>query len=463
MNEQRRRVAPGAPGRLTRVTAAEQSQMLRQSLAAGLLGADDPAAIFIAFDVLDDRLDHLRRTFPANALHAVAIKSNPLQPVLRHVVARGFGLEAASFEELMLARASGAPAERTVFDSPAKRQVEIDWCEQHLPGLLVNANALEELPRYSRSSRLRLGLRINPLAQAGSPSLYDVSREGSKFGVPIRRRAEILRAFVEVPALVGLHVHVGSGISDAAAAAHAVAEVYRLARDIDAACLRRGVDKRVEFVDVGGGAAAVYSGATQPGLGGYVRELRRLVPDIEQRGMVTEYGRFTQAHCGWAVSDVEYVLPQRRHDVAVLHIGADMFVREVYSGAPRHEVRAFDASGRPRRGSRRGYRLAGPLCFAGDFLGGVEELPRLGAGDRVVVCDVGANTFALWSRHCSRAFPKVLGYSVRRAELGILRPRELPSEALSIWRPGELPARARRRSVAARAQRVDSRRGEAQG
>jgi diaminopimelate decarboxylase len=421
-------------GRLRRVGDDEYGRVLRWARAERVLGPDDPSAIFIAFDVLDDRLRHLGECFPPDTLHTVAIKSNPLQAVLSHVVARGFGLEAASFEEVLLAKSCGADNGRIVFDSPAKRRSEIDYCEQRLPGLVVNANSLEELNRYRQCRRLRLGLRVNPLQGGAAPDLYDVSRPGSKFGAPIRPRRPIIEAFLAIPQLVGLHVHVGSEVGDQASAAAAVGRVFALAREIDAACARRGLRKRIEFVDIGGGAAVNYGPGRQAGLESYVAALRSCAPDLESRHLVTEFGRFTQAHCGWLVTDVEYVLRRRRNDILVVHQGADMFVREVYApGAPRHQIRAFDALGRPRRGRRRRYRLAGPLCFAGDFIGGEHLLPEVREGDKVVVADVGANTFALWSKHCSRAFPKVVGYSLSRREIRVLKDRQSAQEAISFW------------------------------
>jgi diaminopimelate decarboxylase len=223
-------------------------------------------------------------------------------------------------------------------------------------------------------------------------------------------------------------------VSDQAAAASAVAKVFRLACEIDRARAKSGRGGRLEFVDVGGGAAVDYEGATEPGLEEYVSILRSKAPALDERQLITEYGRFTQTHGGWLVSDVEYVHRRSGHDVAVIHHGADMFVREVYSSAaPRHRVLALDRAGRARRGRLRPCRLAGPLCFAGDFLGGTYRLPQLREGDRVIVTDVGSNTFALWSKHCSRVFPKVIGYSRRRRELRVIKERESPEAAAACW------------------------------
>ena len=52
--------------------------------------------------------------------------------------------------------------------------------------------------------------------------------------------------------------------------------------------------------------------------------------------------------------------------------------------------------------------LVGPLCFAGDVLAENVLLPVIDEGYWIEIADVGANTYGLWSRHCSRAVPKII-------------------------------------------------------
>ena len=54
-------------------------------------------------------------------------------------------------------------------------------------------------------------------------------------------------------------------------------------------------------------------------------------------------------------------------------------------------------------------------------------------GDKVVVADIGANTFALWSRPCSRSFPKVIGYSQARSQIEVIKRRENARTATLLW------------------------------
>ncbi len=419
---------------MNRLTATDCAEIYRWATAKRLLNRADASAIFFDFDLLDERLDHLATTFPKNTLHAVAIKSNPLLEVLKHIAQRGFGLEAATFEEVLLAKKAGAANEKIVFDSPVKRQSEINFCEKNLPGLIVNANTIKELRRYRNCRNLQLGLRVNPLTDAGSPGIYAVSDYGSKFGEPITNRAAIVRAFLEMP-LTGLHIHIGSGIENLESTATAMASLFELANEIETARSAVGNSLKINRLDIGGGFLGIYQEGQQPGLEPYVSLLRAKIPDLEKRQLITEYGRFTQVHAGWILSDIEYVLDHNDPPTLALHHGADMFVREVYSPeGPCHRVFALDKKGEPKTGQPRPYNLAGPLCFAGDFLAKNQLLPgKITTSDKIVVADTGANTFSIWSKHCSRAFPKALGYSRLRGEIRVLKKRETAKQAIEFW------------------------------
>ena len=51
------------------------------------------------------------------------------------------------------------------------------------------------------------------------------------------------------------------------------------------------------------------------------------------------------------------------------------------------------------------YDIAGPLCFAGDYLARGVALPSAEEGEWLCIDHAGANSYALWSRHCSRDVP----------------------------------------------------------
>ena len=72
------------------------------------------------------------------------------------------------------------------------------------PPMLVNLDSFAELDRYP-SGEARLGLRVNPELRPDTISSLATGVAGSKFGVPISQRAQILAAFDAEPRLTARH------------------------------------------------------------------------------------------------------------------------------------------------------------------------------------------------------------------------------------------------------------------
>ena len=403
-------------------------ELVRAALAAGFI-RDEDAAIFIHdLDALAEGLTAVRAAFPAHTLTAVAVKANPLPPLLALLADLGAGAEVASLPELHLALEAGIPPERIVFDSPAKTKEELAFALEH--GIHINADNLEELNRLAklavRTDRTpSAGLRINPQVGLGGIAATSVAGTYSKFGVPITRDREILAAFAKYPWLSGLHVHVGSQGCPLELLVAGTAAVADLAGVLDAE-LGAG---RVCLFDLGGGLPTAYRDADRPpSPAAYVAALRARCPRLFSGAyrLITEFGRMLHAPCAVAVSRVEYVKRQPGHRTAVLHLGADAFLRECYH--PRnwpHRVVVLDSAGREKTGKTSIWHLAGPLCFSGDFPVRRVRLPAIASGDLVVIRDVGA--YAVGMRFSGRS---------RNIEERSLRLVQKPCGSVSspVWR-----------------------------
>lgn len=417
-----------------RATAEDVSRQLTALFAAAPELASETSLVMHDLDLMQRRVSELTAAFPASTLHAVAVKANPLVGLLRKLVEAGTGLEAASIEEVHLALAAGCPPDKVVFDSPAKTNDEIRFALR--TGLTLNVDNLDELERVishlPAHPAARVGVRVNPAIGEGAIAATSVGGRGSRFGLPVDAVLErVLPVMAEHPIVQGLHVHVGSqGCS-----VDLLAEAARVAGD-----LRREVDRRigtraVTFVDLGGGLSTDYlEDATAPSVQDYAERLRRDVPDLMDGsvGLITEFGRALHAGCASAVSRVEYVKCVDGDDVAVVHLGADFLMRTAY--APdiwRHRFSLVDAEGSALAGERRPWTIAGPLCFAGDIIGRDVALPPVHAGDRIVIHDVGAYTLAMWSRHCNRGLPAVVGLTGSDSQL--LRAAERPEDIVAFW------------------------------
>ncbi len=417
------------------VTDETISTAYRSALNLGLIDEQDTVVVFVDFSVIDDRLRRLGDAFPQHSLHAVAIKTNPLTTVLSHIVKKGFGLEAASLGEVFLASNVGLEAERLVFDSPAKTVSEIKHLSKNMPGLRINANSIDELDRYRCSdSGFRLGLRVNPLVGSKSVDSMNVSTLASKFGIPINETSSLVRACLKWEDLDCLHLHVGSQFTDLKPTVNAVRKVLDLAATVNR---QAGVDK-IRYIDIGGGFPVNYGAGKPYFIEDYACELRRNCEELfdGKYSLITEFGRYVHANACWAVSNIEYM--KRRHNGVTLitHSGADMFLRECYNPQDwQLRFSVMEESGIFKEGVDISADVAGPLCFGGDYIGKSVGLANVSAGDRLVLHDIGANTFALWSRHCSRPFPKVISLnSVEDAAVvEVAKDRETYEDIVNFW------------------------------
>ena len=81
--------------------------------------------------------------------------------------------------------------------------------------------------------------------------------------------------------------------------------------------------------------------------------------------------------------------------------------------------------------------MAGPLCNAVDVVCRGIELPEIQRGDYLVLYDCGANSLSLFSRHCSRLAPRVIGYRVLsdgEVQFQILKEAETLDAMLHFWK-----------------------------
>jgi len=418
-----------------RITVEEVSAAIRSAQENNLLPGVS-SAIFHDLDLLRDRIAELQAAFPEGTLHAIAVKANPVVEILKEAVRSGAGLEAASIEEVHLALAAGCPPERVIFDSPAKTVGEIEYALKE--GIYLNADNFAELERIEQifercASTSVVGLRINPQVGSGTISTTSVADADSKFGVPLsQNRADVVDAFARYQWLQGLHVHVGSQGCELPLLIRALVVIDELRREIDTA-----TGCAITRLDIGGGLPTVYqSDKTAITPVEYVAEIERHVPDLLSGPLqlITEFGRAVHANCGFAASRVEYVKPSQQ--MAVIHLGADFLVRPIYRPQDwPHEFYALDAQANPKTGAEHPVTIVGPLCFGGDIIARGVGLPAIEVGDWLVIRDVGAYTLSMWSRHCSRGIPAVIGYerTANAITTRLLRRAESAADVVRFW------------------------------
>lgn len=414
------------------------ARVLARARSENLLTDERPWAVFFDLDLFESRLQRLVHAFPPDTLHAVAIKANPVLAILRHIVKQGLGLEAASEAEVALAIAAGCNPTRIVFDSPAKTRPEL--LRALNTGLHINADNLDELARIDEliedHHRPSVGIRINPIIGPGTISITSVATKNSKFGVPLDLQGdELLEAFARYPWLNGLHVHVGSQGMSPEGLVEGVRRAYLFAKAIEKACAQ----PRVEILDIGGGLSFDYqTGEDQFPIETYAKDLQTALPDLFNGPLkiITELGRWLHAPCAFAASRIEYIKPAHSTTLLTIHCGADLLLRRAYRPEDwDHRVSLHAPDGAPLDTPLRPTTIAGPLCFSGDLLTHERLLPTCATDSLAIVHDIGAYTFSMWSRYCSRPFPPILGFRSSNFDtpLELLHPGESPTDLVNFW------------------------------
>ena len=398
----------------------------RNAASNSLISKDDSALIFQSWDDLKFNLEQLRAIFDhPNANHAIAIKTNPHPSVLAKIISWGFSLEAASMEEVEMAIKAGATPNKIVFDSPVKRRSEIEKCNNELHSLILNANSLEELKRMPHNPNFTLGIRINPSMQMDSPEIYSVSNNESKFGVPILEKEALLNAILSHP-IQQLHMHAGSQMKDLTKAVFAVRELLDLAIEANLLLEKKRIERRILTLDIGGGLAAEKYGNVEK-MSEYVKMLKETCPELWDFELITEFGQWCHTNSGFIFSEIEYTFKRGNKQIAFIHLGADYFMRDAYTVARDFDIIALNNEGEENNSDEKYlHDIAGPLCFAGDYVLKGVKLPILNEHDWLGILGTGANTLGLWSRHCSRTLPKVIGFSRENKLIEILSERINP-------------------------------------
>jgi diaminopimelate decarboxylase len=432
---------------MTQQSPHTATQILKAALShPGLITDNDTAVVFYNLQHLYEKIDELKQLFPPTTLHAIAVKAMPLPSVLEKINQKGVGLEAASLPELVLALKAGVPSDKAVFDSPVKTREEIRFALQH--HVRLNADSLDEVARIaeilpSLETKSTIGLRINPQVGTGTIAITSVAGDYSKFGVALQvHRREIINLFIKNRWLTALHVHVGSQGCPLPLLIKGIKAVYDLAEEINQELARQGREQQITSFDIGGGLPVAYHPTDNPPMmHQYVDSLRQTMLKLFDGTyrLITEFGRWVHLNAGFTVSRVEYVKQSTANGgvhTAMIHLGADMFIRECYLPEQwSHEYSLTDAEGNFKSGeATQKYMLAGPLCFQGDIMGRNVALPQIENGDWLIIHDTGAYTLSQWSRYNSRQMPKVIGYNGNDNGWEILKPRETPEDLWRFWR-----------------------------
>ena len=367
----------------------------------------------------------LRAAFGAlRPLICFSVKANGNLAILRLLVREGAGLDIVSGGELYKARQVGCPPSRIVFASVGKTPEEIRRSLR--TGIFCfNVESAPELEAVDAAARrlgvcARVALRVNPNVAAKTHHYIRTGVAESKFGIEPATAVSLLREHRRFRGIefIGVHLHIGSQISEARPF---VAAIRRVAGVIEAG---RAAGLAMRWLNLGGGLGIIYKDERPQTPG---RFARAVVPQLRRLGvrLILEPGRFIVGNAGILVTQVLYVKHGRGREFAVVDAGMNDLLRPALYGAY-HEVVPLSGMGRAN-GTR--YDVVGPICESADVLARDRRLGAIGSGQRLAILGAGAYGSTMASNYNGRGRPaEVL---VRGRRWAVIRRRETLRDLVS--------------------------------
>jgi diaminopimelate decarboxylase len=244
--------------------------------------AGTPLYVYSA-NVIIDRyraVDEAFASYP-HSLH-YALKANSTLAIARLLRSLGAGADANSGGEIDVALRAGFIPAQIVFTGVGKTPAELTQAIE-LGVLTINAESAGEIERIeaiarARQVRARVALRVNPDIDAKSHPHISTGLRTNKFGIPIEAVKGICRRFgtAEGVEIVGLHIHVGSQITDLQPLRKASEAIVSLAGEL------RHEGVTIDHVDLGGGLGVSYDGSAVPTADEYAAAL---LPAVRGSGL----------------------------------------------------------------------------------------------------------------------------------------------------------------------------------
>jgi diaminopimelate decarboxylase len=401
--------------------------------------------------------------------------------VLQVIRGEGLGIEVNSGGELWKAFAAGFAPEQILFNGVAKSADELrEAIGRDIKA--INVESAFELKRVaevaaSLGKRAAVTLRLVPGIGGGATAGIQTGGASSKFGMTapeLQDALAIARSHPKALDVAGMHLHIGSQVTEAADYATAVSFTARMSREIGAA-----MGAKLRYLNLGGGYPVDYAhlapgsnlvahdavqafaaeSAAAPMVGAVAAQAaRELGSDAE---ILFEPGRSLVADAAVLLTRIENT--RMRGDVPWLYLDAGYNLL-IDAAAVRWYYHMVNAS-RMNDAAATGYRVVGPLCDSADCFFDVEgeylwksleqriaslpaetreslradivRLPETRAlpagtapGDVIALLDTGAYTLGEMFQYCGRLRAKAVLVD-RRGDVKVIRDRDRAADLLN--------------------------------
>ncbi len=321
-----------------------------------------------------------------------AVKACPNPAILKILKDEGFGADCSSLPELILAEKAGITGENIMFtsnDTPGE-----EFREAGRLNAIINLDDIVHIETLEQNTHVPelICFRYNP-GSARTGNVIIGHPEEAKYGLT---KAQLLEAYPIMKKKgvkrFGLHTMVASNELDP----DYIVETARMLFEV-AVELKHKSDIRIEFINMGGGIGIPYKpGEKEVDLYYISAEIRKIYDkmikstDLDPLKIVFECGRMVTGPYGYMVSTVRQVAEKYK-----LYAGLDSCMTNLMRPALYGAYHHITVPGKETLPSDSTYDVTGSLCENNDKFAVDRKLPKLEAGDFIVIHDTGAHGHAM--------------------------------------------------------------------
>lgn len=365
-----------------------------------------------------------------DSLICYAIKANSNQAVVRTLARLGAGMDVVSEGELRRARAAGVPADKIIFAGVGKTRAEMAYAiAEGILGFNVESEPeLEVLSEVASSMgrTARVALRVNPDVDAKTHAKISTGKAENKFGIAFDQAPRIYAKASTLPgiAVAGIHMHIGSQITDLGP----FRDAFTLMRELVGTL--RAAGHHLEHLDIGGGLGVPYRGSNDipPSPHAYAAVVKETLGDLGLK-IAMEPGRMIVANAGILVARVLFAKHGDVKTFSIVDAAMNDLIRPTLYEA-HHDIWPVMEDVSQRRPLMQD--VVGPVCETGDYLAQDRVLPELKSGDLIAAMSAGAYGAAMSSTYNTR--PLVQEVLVRGSEWSVVRPRQSYEDLIGLDR-----------------------------
>ena len=381
-------------------------------------------------------LDHLTRLNGALAtldhLICYAVKANSNRSILKLLADAGAGFDIVSGGELFRVLAAGGDPAKCTFAGVGKSPEEIEYAlELGVYSFNVESESeLEHIDRIAGAKNLRapIALRANPDVDPHTHEYISTGSRENKFGIALGQLPAAYERAAEMRNIdiIGVQMHIGSQITEAAPFANAIKKLAPIVRELKS-------KYPIKFFSIGGGMGIIYRRALESGSGKWwhdhggetsafsIRDYAdAIVPPLRELNLriLVEPGRFLVGNAGVLLARVSCIKKSGAKKFAIVDAGMNDLIRPALYHSY-HEIVPVKET-RSERESK--IDIVGPVCESGDFFALDRDMPELHEDDLLAIMSAGAYGFVMASNYNSRRLPSEV--LVRGDKFALIRQRQ---------------------------------------